>query len=240
MKQNNYIIKIKNPCQQDWASMSQNELGKFCCTCSKTVVDFTKMTDHEAIQFMKLQQGKVCGRFNNQQLDRPISIIQNSNSNRFYKLVAGLTLIGATNNLIASEKPISNSEIYAVRETQEKPITDVQQEAISPSDSLKNVVRGKVIDKHGKEPISFCNIYIKNTKVGVQSDFDGNFEIVIPDSLLKDNNVLVCTFIGYIDTEIVIKSKDLPIVGEVFSMYPSEILGASCIITVKKWWQFWK
>lgn len=52
--------------------MTPKEKGRFCDSCSKVVVDFTKMSTQEVQDYMKSQQGnRVCGHFKKSQLDLP-------------------------------------------------------------------------------------------------------------------------------------------------------------------------
>jgi hypothetical protein len=64
-------IEIPTPCHQNWTGMTPNTLGKFCGSCEKTVIDFTKMTDDEVKNFfINKKEEKICGRFLNTQLQR--------------------------------------------------------------------------------------------------------------------------------------------------------------------------
>ena len=63
-------ISIPKPCHEDWQKMTPNQQGKFCNSCAKTVVDFTKKSETEIQSFFIENQGKkVCGRFQQTQLD---------------------------------------------------------------------------------------------------------------------------------------------------------------------------
>ncbi|MET2986630.1 hypothetical protein [Aureibaculum conchae] len=67
---NKHNISIPKPCHEDWQKMTPNQQGKFCNTCAKTVVDFTKKSVKEIQAFFIENQGqKVCGRFQQNQLD---------------------------------------------------------------------------------------------------------------------------------------------------------------------------
>ncbi len=72
-------ITIPKPCHEDWAQMTPNEQGRHCCSCAKTVVDFTQMNDEEVKHFLLNRDGEsVCGRFKNEQLHRiSIALPQN-------------------------------------------------------------------------------------------------------------------------------------------------------------------
>ncbi|MCV9927268.1 hypothetical protein OIU83_06370 [Flavobacterium sp. LS1R49] len=66
-------ISIPEPCNENWDKMTPAENGRFCLSCSKTVVDFTKMLPDEVQHFFMANQNKsVCGRFKNSQLENII------------------------------------------------------------------------------------------------------------------------------------------------------------------------
>lgn len=63
-------ISIPKPCHEDWNSMNPNQEGKFCSSCSKTVVDFTEMSKEEIQVYFKQKSGEnTCGHFYASQLD---------------------------------------------------------------------------------------------------------------------------------------------------------------------------
>ncbi|WP_442264824.1 energy transducer TonB [Tenacibaculum sp. ZS6-P6] len=66
----NYKITIPEPCHENWQKMTPNEKGRFCASCSKTVVDFTKKSTKEIQEYLTENKGKrVCGHFYRKQLD---------------------------------------------------------------------------------------------------------------------------------------------------------------------------
>ncbi|SNR13846.1 energy transducer TonB [Tenacibaculum jejuense] len=66
----NYKITIPEPCHENWQKMTPNEKGRFCASCSKTVVDFTTKTTKEIQTYLTENKGKrVCGHFYRKQLD---------------------------------------------------------------------------------------------------------------------------------------------------------------------------
>ncbi|WP_433835009.1 hypothetical protein [Flavobacterium anhuiense] len=63
-------ITIPEPCHENWDQMTPNENGRFCMSCSKTVIDFTSMLPEEIQHyFIQNQNEKICGRFKQSQLD---------------------------------------------------------------------------------------------------------------------------------------------------------------------------
>lgn len=63
-------VFIKEPCSEDWHSMTSNKLGRHCSKCEKTVVDFTKWDQVDIHNYMTNNQN-VCGRFQTHQLNNP-------------------------------------------------------------------------------------------------------------------------------------------------------------------------
>lgn len=65
-------ITIPKPCHENWEMMTPEEKGRFCSVCSKTVYDFTALSDQELINAFPDQEENVCGRFNEFQLNRDL------------------------------------------------------------------------------------------------------------------------------------------------------------------------
>jgi hypothetical protein len=63
-------ITIPKPCHENWNAMSPKEKGRFCSSCSKTVVDFTKKSPSEIKEYLvEHKSERVCGHFYKKQLD---------------------------------------------------------------------------------------------------------------------------------------------------------------------------
>ncbi len=88
-------ISIPKPCHEDWNKMNPNNEGKFCNSCSKTVVDFTKMSKEEIHQYFKQKSGEnTCGHFYASQLeeDKKPKLVIFKRVNYFATIVLGLFL----------------------------------------------------------------------------------------------------------------------------------------------------
>ncbi len=80
MKTSNFIIRIPEPCHEDWNTMQPDAKGKFCNLCSKSVFDFSNKTDIEIRDILiEYKDQKVCGHFKKTQIDRPLNIKINLN-----------------------------------------------------------------------------------------------------------------------------------------------------------------
>ena len=55
------------------------------------------------------------------------------------------------------------------------------------------LVKGKITDLNSGEPIPFVNVMVKNTKIGTSTDFDGNYQIEVPN----ENSILEVKYLGY-------------------------------------------
>jgi hypothetical protein len=67
------FISIPKLCHEDWGKMHPNNEGKFCGSCSKTVVDFTKMSKEEIHRYFKQKpKESTCGHFYASQLEENI------------------------------------------------------------------------------------------------------------------------------------------------------------------------
>jgi len=62
---------IANPCHQNWYTMSPTEKGRFCQSCTKEVIDFSKMSDETFLEFFKEKKTGLCGNFRSDQVDVP-------------------------------------------------------------------------------------------------------------------------------------------------------------------------
>ncbi|MBJ96696.1 MAG: hypothetical protein CMC87_01800, partial [Flavobacteriaceae bacterium] len=62
-----FKLNIPKPCHEDWQQMSPTQKGKFCASCRKEVIDFTKLSSTEIARKTK-NATQLCGRFTQSQL----------------------------------------------------------------------------------------------------------------------------------------------------------------------------
>lgn len=170
--------------------MTPEEKGRFCGSCSKTVLDFTKATDKEIIQTLN-QTENSCGRFYNHQLNRDLL---DSKPKKSFWILASISLIGflGLNSTAAlAQTPVKTEQTEKINTAQDTTKTTLV---------LKRIT-GVVSDEFGSLPGAF--IVIKGTNIGTTTDIDGNFEIEA-----KEGDILEITFTGFEKNSILIGEKN--------------------------------
>ncbi|MEZ4856267.1 MAG: TonB-dependent receptor [Gelidibacter sp.] len=66
----------------------------------------------------------------------------------------------------------------------------------------KKIIKGTIVDDAGV-PLAGATVVVKGTTIGVSTDFDGNFELSVPD----DTTTLVVSYLGFTPQEIEITGK---------------------------------
>ena len=62
-------VGIKNQCLEDWSKMTPTEKGAFCSSCTKEVIDYSRLNSSEIKLALKSNfSGEICGRFEISQL----------------------------------------------------------------------------------------------------------------------------------------------------------------------------
>lgn len=62
-------ISIPKPCHENWNAMLPEEQGRFCLSCSKTVIDFSGWEPEAILDYLhNRKEERVCGRFNLEQV----------------------------------------------------------------------------------------------------------------------------------------------------------------------------
>ena len=75
--------------------------------------------------------------------------------------------------------------------------------------SQNTILNGNVTDRQGNKLFA-VNIYLyKQNRIGTTSDFDGNFNLSIPNSIDPKSEYLVISFIGYNTKKILLDSIDI-------------------------------
>lgn len=186
-------IQIPNPCGENWDAMTVVEKGRFCGSCARVLTDFSKMSDKEIINHLS-KNGKVCGRFRNDQLNRQL-YTGKENRNYFLRWSLGALLgLGIGNSVQAQGQPENKISVCSTSRT----------------DTLnkKRVIQGVVKDTANNPlPNSTIALYYNRNaepRFGV-ADSNGLFKFTLSDSVKIDS--IKVYFIGY-KTEVIYEVKD--------------------------------
>jgi hypothetical protein len=184
-------ITIPKPCNQKWSGMNQNAIGKYCDSCQQSVIDFTHFSDRELKSWFIEDQGKSCGRFKPEQLNRLILEESKFSIKKFKPSLIAASLIA-----FLSFPKLSIAQVV-------KPAID-QTDNFSTGALLKNtllsdsvkIIRGKVIDKDDKSPLPGVNIIVDETLFKTVTNSKGEFLLEIPAGT-PTNHSIGLSYIGY-------------------------------------------
>jgi hypothetical protein len=229
-------LTIPKPCTENWSNLSPTQLGGFCKSCSKTVTDFTRMSDDEITHFFKNKPGHTCGRFRPDQLKTYTSYGTTN-------IRPGLQLIYA--GFVSLFLTLVNKPSYAQNATPQIITTeaafDINTQPQNPTTSKPDyTIKGIVKSDYG-EPIPGVNIYLKGSTVGMATDADGKFEF---PQKLNSGDVLVFCFIGFKTEEYKVPNQPnavLEIQLEMFGEIMGEVIHDGIYTerepALHKWWR---
>lgn len=219
-----YSISIPKPCHEDWNAMSQSEKGKFCSSCSKTVIDFSKMETSSIQDFIhQNKNNNICGHFKQTQLDSinlqiPSQVLTQYNS--FHKIfllalliVMGTSVMNCTNKKGNSQKIDSVEVVDTLKNNktlnilEDIPIAE-EIDSITKLTSSLNKKQGELINE-----IEEIDGEIEIMTVG---DIDINEPPIIPEP-----------------TGIIIYEEDI-VVGMLVAEYPPEFLDTPTDLSKKE------
>lgn len=199
-----FKITIPQPCSENWNNMDAAQNGKFCQSCAKNVVDFTRLSDGELKSILLKDNDKICGRFLPEQLGRFIGNDGKQSSYiRSKVFLASLFTFLFVSKANATQKSSKiNYEVFAKQKIN-------KENFVNESDSIL-VIGGKVLDSQNELPLPGVNVLIKGTKIGAITDAKGGFKLVIPESLMLQRITVVYSYIGYLRKDIELQVYNFP------------------------------
>ena len=81
-------------------------------------------------------------------------------------------------------------------------------EKTSSDTPINNKIQGRVVDSETKDFLTGATVVIKGTNIATSTDTEGNFYLVIPESLWNRKMVLTISLVGYVRKDFVIHKKD--------------------------------
>lgn len=213
-------LSIVEPCHENWDKMTPEDKGRFCGSCQKQVIDFSIMSDSQVAQFFKKPStGSVCGRFMTDQLNREIEIPRKRIPWVKYlfnfMLPAFFISKASAQNNIGKSKPENIDTIHTAITTEFRTLGMVLPKTIeplmgdttivnAPVTDTKNI-KGKIVSENG-EPVSFASIQIGTSLSGYVADENGEF--IIKENVIKENEILLISAIGYESKKVVINKNE--------------------------------
>jgi hypothetical protein len=189
-------ISIPQPCAERWENFSVTPHGGFCGSCSKTVVDFTSMSDEEVLKFFAGNSAKTCGRFRSDQLKA-------YQVRHLPKFRPGVTLlrVGFIGLMVVVAGQFTYAQQVEKKEpprTEQTPASNLREpKSISEGITAKGIVR----ETDTGDPIPGVNVVLKGTQNGTVTDAQGHFDFPVK---VNSGDVLVFSFIGFPTVELVV------------------------------------
>lgn len=205
-------LTIPKPCHEDWNKMTNADKGRFCNACEKEVVDFSAMSDRQLVNFFKKPAGSVCGRFQQDQLEREIAIPRKRIPwiKYFFQFAIPAFLFSMKSN--AQQRLGKVAAIVCTKDTVPGQVLkgdtiiqrSIEREIVTGTMGMVAInpfktISGTVTDEDGT-PIPHASVMIKGTPpLGAQADEKGNFKLDVKN---RTNAVVVVSAVGFETLEI--------------------------------------
>jgi len=181
-------IQIPQPCHERWAEMQPTEQGRFCTSCQKTVVDYTTLSDQELVRRLSQPMETTCGRFRNEQLNRPLALSKSGLSPLWRHWIGLLTmsLFGWQTARAQLSQPNGLSRSNAVRPDYSVTTRPIRS---ATGSNATCIVTGRVMlmDSSGRlSPTPNADVVVGGLGQTWQAktDTSGTFTLVVPTQLL--------------------------------------------------------
>jgi hypothetical protein len=178
-------ITIPEPCDQKWSEMQPCGSNRFCNKCEKQIIDFTYYSDAALTKVIEENEGRICGKFTKDQLDR--ELISSYRKQSFFANVSarwlGLWLF-------------LSSPFYSVKA---QTPTEVSPELKTTKvDTNRFIISGTVISENN-EPQIGLKVNIVELGLRALTDYDGNFKFVFDDNSFGNYSIEAWGY-GFVDT----------------------------------------
>lgn len=166
------VISIPEPCDQSWDAMTPVNGGRHCDSCRHTVVDFTGMTDASVRAYFDANGFGGCGRFYEDQLQRPLlSPMKPYRPKALAGFAAAAVLAITLASGATAQVPCSKGRLHAQN--------DARQTGVG-TDTLLEKISGQLINERGEFVVNaYVELRCGDLLIGqALSDFDGMYGIV--------------------------------------------------------------
>ncbi|MCW5921123.1 MAG: carboxypeptidase-like regulatory domain-containing protein [Saprospiraceae bacterium] len=185
-------ISIPAPCHEKWSKMKPVRHDcRFCAICEKQVMDFTNKTDAEILEHFKKNNGKICGRFRQEQLNRPLctpTLKPVAQARR-----SGLTAAAASVAvLLMAQQPVEVQYLAPVQ-TEQSPVRQAPTNTakVAPRHVKKQnaarIISGKVVDEYTERGLENVKVKLSNTQHRTTTNANGIFTLEVPIKKLQND-----------------------------------------------------
>jgi hypothetical protein len=208
MAKKQLTISVPTPCTEDWNAMTPNKSGKFCASCQKIVVDFSRMSDAEIFNYFDNFKGSTCGNFSEKQLNTPIiePLILKPQNRWAWALSALLlpTIAASQTAKINEPTEIVTPSVASI------PRNDIEAKSVVGNDFLS--IEGEVRELVGNFlPVDGAIVAVNiNTKIVAygQTDSLGIFSINLPKAYENQAFALEVSQIGFEKEQLLFENFD--------------------------------
>ncbi|HVX50195.1 MAG TPA: carboxypeptidase-like regulatory domain-containing protein [Chitinophagaceae bacterium] len=232
---NQLYVTIPTPCHENWQNMTPADKGRFCQSCAKQVVDFTMMTDNEVLNYFKKATGPTCGRFMNDQLQRPLQPVKQDKKKAWW-IAAMMPLLLFFKKVDAQKKAVAEDTAIGVNTNEYILMGKVATpQIVAESIPVKRNITGVIFDTEGK-PVPFANVQITGKGLAAIADSSGMFSFSIMPANTKIKMQVFA--LGYSTATVDITNDDEYIVTiqqEAFNLVPVKVSAHSsekCLVTM--------
>jgi hypothetical protein len=187
-------VSIPQPCHEAWNAMTPQGQGRFCQTCITPVIDFTVMSNAEIVRWFSKAEGRTCGRFKEEQLDKVLASAPTRQSYTWMAITFGLSAWLSIRTAEAKEVLTPIMEQMAIP----SPIQSFELDKTSQlplQDTL--LLNGSVLDLTTKEGLPGVTVQIKGTTTAAVTNQKGHFTLSIPNNVSLETGVIIFYYIGY-------------------------------------------
>lgn len=177
--------------------MQPAEQGRFCDSCRKTVIDYTAFSDRELIKHLRKIPEASCGRFRNEQLNRPLAPSGPDTAPAWYRWVGVLSMsFFGWQTVQAQQKQTAPVSVQKPAERVRFEVDKLPVHNASPADT-EWVVSGKVVsmDSVGTvSTVSMANVLVRGLPGALQyaqTDDMGAFRLSVPTQTLTTRLTLM-------------------------------------------------
>ncbi len=231
-------ITIPKPCHEDWNSMTPDQTGRFCGSCTKSVVDFTDKTTTEIQQYFIENQGqKVCGRFMNEQINTfhlqiPESVLRQQMPFHKAFLLTLFVVMGTTLFSCKNHDDASLGEVTVVQDSVENHRTlgmiSVPNDSVQKTDSATK----KVVNVGYYPPVITGDVAVSMDTIPTSKRAPKSFYFASEVEVLPNYPGGIQKFYTYFSTNFKRTDADKNVTGKIFVSFIVEKDGSLSTIKI--------